>query len=333
MSLLPTYFFRAFAVVLMLLTSGQANEAKTNETKLKVYLLGTGGPEFTPNRLGYATLVEANGQKLLFDTGRGVTQRLYESRVNPKEVTQIFFTHLHSDHIDGLPTLWMTPWFLLGRQQPLEVWGPAGTTEMVQGMRAMFGHDLKHRVNEFNPPGGLNVAVHEIRDGVVYQRDGVRVTAFIVQHGDGNPAFGYRIDYAGHAVVLSGDTTYNDNVVRQGQGADLIVHNVIAFSDRLTRLPEMQGVLAKLTTPQQAAEVFVKAHPRLAVFSHIVTKELPTGEEGDKIILERTRKAGYNGPLQMGQDRMVIEIGNQVVVVPPQPTEHLPALDSKDSTF
>jgi len=78
---------------------------------VKVYLLGTGGPEITLYRQGYATLIEAGQEKLLFDTGRGVLQRLYESKVEISEVTKIFLTHLHSDHIEGLPNLWMTGWF------------------------------------------------------------------------------------------------------------------------------------------------------------------------------------------------------------------------------
>ena len=81
----------------------------------------------------------------------GANQRLYQSRVNPKDISKIFLTHLHNDHFEGLPDLWMTPWFLLGRDHGFELWGPEGTAEMVQGMRAMFGHDLKERVNQFNP--------------------------------------------------------------------------------------------------------------------------------------------------------------------------------------
>jgi len=302
------------------------------EAIMKIHLLGTGGPELSPHRLGYATLVEANGQKLLFDAGRGVTQRIYESSINPKEVTRIFLTHLHNDHIEGLPTLWMTPWFLLGRDRPLEVWGPAGTATMIDGMRLMYAHDLEHRVNPFNKVENLDAHVQELESGVVYDRNGVRVTAFPVEHADGNPAYGYRIDYAGHAVVLSGDTTYNEAVVEQGTNVDLIVHNVIAFSPRLTQMPEMQGVLAKLTTPEQAAEVFTKAKPRMAVFSHIVKKELH-GAEGDAAIIERTRKAGYAGPLEMGLDRMVIEVREDIRVLPPRSTADLPDLDSKTATF
>ena len=321
--------FGRLVTVVVLISSAPGFAA---EGTLKVHLLGTGGPELFPNRLGYATLIEANGQKLLFDAGRGVTQRLYESRINPKEVTRIFLTHLHNDHFEGLPELWMTPWFLLGREAALELWGPEGSGTMIEGMRLMNTHDLEHRVNKFNKIEYLDVHVQEIDGGIVYDHDGIQVTAFVVEHDDGNPALGYRVDYARHSVVMSGDTTYSDNVVEHGTGTDLIVHNVIAFSERLTQVPEMQGVLAKLTTPEQAAAVFMKAQPRLAVYSHIVKKELH-GAEGDAVILERTRQAGYDGPLEIGQDRMTIEIGDEITIHPPQPTDDLPELDSKTATF
>jgi ribonuclease Z len=315
------------AALMSLATAAQAADAV-----MKVTLLGTAGPEYFPDRLGIATLVEANGELLLFDVGRGANQRLYQSRINPKDISKIFLTHLHNDHFEGLPDLWMTPWFLLGRDHGFELWGPEGTEEIVQGMRAMFGHDLKARVNQFNPIATLAIATHIVRDGVVFDKNGVKVTAFPVEHADGNPAFGYRIDSNGRSVVLSGDTTLNENVIKHGSGADLIVHNVIAFSDRLSQLPEMKGVLAKLTTPEQAAEVFKRAKPRLAVYSHIVTKELQ-GKKGEEQIIARTRAAGYDGPLMMGLDRMAIEIGDDVKVIAPRSIDDLPNLDSKGQAF
>jgi len=297
-----------------------------------VTLLGTAGPEYFPDRLGISTLVEADGELLLFDAGRGVNQRLYQSRVNPKDIAKIFITHLHNDHFEGLPALWMTPWFLLGRDHGFELWGPEGTEQMVQGMRLMFGHDLKARANQFNPIETLVIRTHIISDGVVYEKNGVKVIAFPVEHADGNPAFGYRVDWNGRRVVLSGDTTLNENVVKHATGVDLIVHNVIAFSDRLSRLPEMKGVLAKLTTPEQAAEVFQRAKPKLAVYSHLVTKELQ-GRKGEELIIARTRAAGYNGPLLIGVDRMAFEITDSVKVIPPRSIDDLQNLDSKGQPF
>jgi len=315
------------ASMVLALTSAHAAQPT-----MKVTLLGTAGPEYFPDRLGISTLVEVNGEKLLFDVGRGTNQRLYQSGVNPKDISRIFLTHLHSDHIEGLPDLWMTPWFLLGRDHGLELWGPDGTEQMVAGMRAMYGHDLKARVNKFNPIENLAIQTHVVSDGVAFEKNGISVTAFSVEHADGNPAFGYRIDWNGHRVLLSGDTTLNENLIKQGIGADLIVHNVIAFSDRLSEMPEMKGVLAKLTTPEQAAEVFQRTKPKLAVYSHIVTKELQ-GKNGEDQIIARTRAAGYEGPLMMGVDRMSFEISDEVKPFEPQPIERLQNLDSKDQVY
>ena len=187
-------------------------------------------------------------------------------------------------------------------------------------------------MNQFNPIETLAIQTHVVSAGVVFERSGVKVTAFPVEHADGNPAFGYRVDWNEHRVVLSGDTTLHENVIKHGTGADLIVHNVIAFSDRLSQMPEMKGVLAKLTTPEQGAEVFKRARPKLAVYSHIVTKELQ-GKKGEDQIIARTRAAGYDGPLVMGLDRMAFEIADGVKVIAPQSIDELQNLDSKGQPF
>ena len=112
---------------------------------LRVHLIGTGGPELTPERTGISTLVDANGRKFLFDVGRGALQNIYLSRIHPNDVTRIFLTHLHNDHYEGLPSLWMTPWFMFARKQRIELWDAWHRT-MVEGMRACSG-DLEHRSN------------------------------------------------------------------------------------------------------------------------------------------------------------------------------------------
>jgi len=325
---------RAFFALLAAAILAMPGLASPDEAPaMRVHLLGTGGPELTPGRQGYATLVELPGADdpdalLLFDAGRGALHSIYQQRINPKRVTRIFLTHIHSDHIAGLPDLWMTPWFLLGRTRPIEVWGPPGTAAMVAGMRAMYGHDLEHRTNSFNPAAAIAVAVHEIGPGEIYRHGDMRVVAFAVSHADGDPAYGYRIERHGRSVVLSGDTTLTASLREQATGADLLVQNVIAFGPRLSALPEMQGVLAKLTTPEQAADLLRTARPRLAIFSHIVKKELP-GKKGDDMILARVRAAGYRGPLVMGRDHMVVEVGDTVRLLPARPPARLNELDSK----
>jgi ribonuclease Z len=320
------------STLLVLATIAFAGQVPARADGLRVHLIGTGGPELTPDRAGISTLVDANGRKLLFDAGRGALQNIYLSRIHPNDVTRIFLTHLHNDHYEGLSSLWLTPWFMFGRKQQIELWGPPGTARMVEGMRLMFEHDIEHRSNPVFKRDDLNIKVKEIAEGVVYDEGGIVVTAFPVEHHDGNPAFGYRLDAGDRSVLLSGDTTYHENVVKYGKNVDVMVHNVVAFSEAMHKAGAMQPVLDKLTTPEQAAQVFTKAAPRLAVFSHIVKKELP-GAAGDDIVLERTRKAGYAGPLRMGIDRMTIDVGPEATVSPPLPTQGMPELDKVDARF
>ena len=291
---------------------------------LKVTLLGTGYPRPVIERFGPSILIEAGKEKLLFDCGRGVTQRLYQLKVPFGEVTALFLTHLHSDHIVGIPDVYLTGW-LLGRTTPLRVWGPAGTAEMMSHLEQAYQFDIHTRrdVDEKLPRQGAVVVAKDIEQGVVYQNNDLRVTAFAVDHFPVKPAFGYRVDYAGHSVVLSGDTRYSENLIRFSQGADILIHEVIdpeayLAGDRLFS-PEMkQKVIAHHTNPEQAGTIFNKVKPKLAVYSHIVPFDAPD-------LVAHTRKT-YPGPLEVGEDLMSIEIGDKVhvhrseiVCAPPPP--------------
>ncbi|MEI9815136.1 MAG: MBL fold metallo-hydrolase [Acidobacteriota bacterium] len=291
---------------------------------IEIHLIGTGGPELSAARRGPATLVSIGSNQFLFDAGRGVLDGLFASGLAPQNVTKIFLTHLHNDHIEGLPTLWITPWFLLGRQQPLEVWGPAGTRAMIDGMRRMFAHDLDRRSNAKLRRAYLDIRVHEIAKGEVYRDGSTVIRAYTAEHADGNPALSYRVESGGHAVLLTGDTTLTDTLQAASEGTDVIVANIAAGTPAIEASGSITPILAKLLRPEQAARLFTQAKPKLAVFSHIVKKGLP-GSSGDEAILARVRSAGYTGPLVMGADRMRIRVGAEVQWTPPAapPSEDL----------
>jgi ribonuclease Z len=261
--------------------------------------------------------VEAGGQKLLFDAGRGALQRLNQLKVKWQDVNGVFLTHLHSDHVVGFPDLWLTGWLTPGRTVPLRVWGPRGTTRMMSLLEQAFEFDIRIRLYDDRPsPDGIVLLAQDIVEGVVYDTGGVKVTAFLVDHAPITPAFGYRIDHAGRSVVLSGDTRVSENLVKHAQGVDLLVHEVAAPAtfQRAGAAPERaKSVVAHHVTPEQAGEVFTRTKPRLAVYSHIV---LPTATEHDLIPPTRTT---YSGPLELGEDLMVIEVGERIVVRKPAP--------------
>jgi ribonuclease Z len=275
-----------------------------------VTLLGTGNPRPTITRFGPSILVQAGHQNLLFDCGRGATIRLYQLKIS--QIDGLFLTHLHSDHIVGIPDLWLTNW-VMGRKTPFRVWGPAGTRDMMKHLEQAYAFDIHIRrdVDQHLPASGIEVEAKDIDQGVVYESHGVKVTTFLVDHGLVKPAFGYRVDYSGHSVVLSGDTNYSENLIRYAQGTDVLIHEVIdpeAYADLTTsdNPEERKRILAHHTTPEDAGKVFTKVAPKLAVYSHIVPPDAPT-------LVQQTRKT-YSGPLEVGEDLMSIAIREQVTV-------------------
>jgi len=150
----------------------------------------------------------------------------------------------------------------------------------------------------------------------VYLQNGVRVTAFQVDHATAKPAFGYRIDYAGRSVVLSGDTRLSENLIRSSKGVDVLIHEVAWARPELLKKSEAARIIIGLhTTPEEAGTVFARTKPRLAVFSHVVlvTTDPAFREPTNADVLELTRKT-YEGPLEMGEDLMTIEIGDKIHV-------------------
>ena len=282
---------------------------------LKVTLLGTGNPRPRIDRFGPSILVEAGKETLLFDCGRGATIRLSQASVPFSSVTALFLTHLHSDHVVGLPDLWLTGW-IMGRHVPLQVWGPTGTVDMLKGLEQAYAFDVHMRrdVDEQIPAQGAVLMGKDIGEGVVYENNGVKVTAFLVDHGPVKPALGFRVDYQGHAVVLSGDTRPSENLIKFSRGTDVLVHEVFdpeAYREVGNSLtPEQRKrVREHHSTPEEAGTVFTKVAPKLAVYSHIVPPDVPD-------VIPHTRKT-YSGPLEVGEDLMTIEIGEQVRVQRP----------------
>lgn len=277
---------------------------------LKVVLLGTGvGPRVNLEQFGASTLVHAGDVTLLFDCGRGATLRLAAAGVPIGSINRLFLTHLHSDHVIQIPDLLLTGWAGGGRKVPLEVWGPKGTGAMMDNLQKAFAFDIHVRrdVDERFPGEGIEVVSHDIEQGVVFDEQGVKVTAFLVDHGLVAPAFGYRIDYHGHSVALSGDTRVSENLMRFANGVDVLVHEVVdedAIRARGAVPMAAERIISHHTTAGQAAQVFTRVKPRLAVYSHA-----PNSER----VMAATRKT-YKGALQGPEDLLTIEIGDTIAV-------------------
>jgi len=286
----------------------------------KVTLLGTGVPIPSPDRFGPSTLIEAGDQKLLIDAGRGAAIRLYQLHVPIGRLDALLLTHYHSDHTSGIPDVWLTGWLTSHfgtRTKPFRVIGPVGAKTLMENLERAYALDIKIRIaDEKLPPEGIAVEVAEFdRDGVVYEKNGVKVIAFEVDHGDViKPAYGYRIEYAGRVAVISGDTRYNENVIKYGAGADLLIHEVAIVRPALLAEPFIQRIMAHHTSAREAGTVFARTRPRLGAYTHMVflaSEKVPRATV-DELIAET--RLTYDGPLEVGEDLMRFEIGQEVSV-------------------
>jgi ribonuclease Z len=231
-----------------------------------------------------------------------------------------FLTHYHSDHTSGLPDVWLTGWlesYFGTRKTPYRVIGPTGARELIENLERAYALDIKIRVaDEKLPLSGIATDVVEFDcDGTVYEQNGVRVIAFEVDHGDViKPCYGYRFEYGGRVAVFSSDTRYNQDVIKYGAGADLLVHEVASARPELMKEAYIQRIIGHHTTPREAGLVFAQTRPKLAAFTHIVQlggEGIPPPTIEDIVAETRTT---YSGPLVVGEDLMAFEIGETVSV-------------------
>jgi ribonuclease Z len=289
-----------YLIVLFLLLCMPASiSAAAASDEMRVTLLGTGTPFPNPERFGSAILVEVAGKRLLFDCGRGVVIRLAQVQVDPKEIDGLFLTHLHSDHVVGIPDLWLSGWFL-GRDRSLSIWGPPGTRSMAEHLVQAFGFDIRTRQATPDPlPGkGVEIDAKEIEQGEIYNDSSTRVSAFVVDHGAVKPAFGYRVDSAGHSVVISGDTKFCQNLVDFAKDADCLIHAAWSAGWKNPTPPSKRSI----ASAEDVGRVFAMVKPKLGVIYHYKDED----GLGDAVRKE------YKGPFVIASDLMTINVGKTI---------------------
>lgn len=294
---------------------------------LHVVLCGAGGPLADPDRSGPCVAVVAGRSLFVVDAGSGAARNLTRMGLPPGQVEAVLLTHFHSDHIDGLGELGMLRWTGAAHDQPLPVLGPPGVEEVVEGFNRAYrldaGYRTAHHGPKVAPPGGAGLSSRPFAappDGEslrVWEEPDLVVTTFSVDHAPVTPAVGYRFDYAGRSVLLSGDTSPSRNLLRYARGVDLLVHE--ALGSRLVAVlhdaAEAAGRanIAKIatdipgyhTTPVQAAEIAQAAGARRLLFYHVVPPMPLPGLEA--AFVEGVAEA-YEGPFSVGRDGTMVSL-------------------------
>ncbi len=317
---------------------------------LHVWFCGTGSPQVERDRAQSCTAILAGGSFLIFDAGSGSGLKADLGNLPLGSLDAVFFTHLHSDHIVDLPVFMNHSW-RYGRQKPLSVIGPTGTSVVVDGFNRALGPDVSYRSQNEVPSTsrepaqsspvrtspadrtlkayvetafaiGYDAAVEGKNRTLVYETPaGLKVYAFLVEHEPVKPAFGYRIEYKGKVVVISGDTRKTENIAIHAKGADYLIHEaynkdivnrIISFQSEVPDTPFTRQVfrIAQLTqhyhtTPVEAAELAEQADVKTLVFSHVIP---PLGSGPQQMILRGLFLKGvdraFKGEVMIAQDGM-----------------------------
>lgn len=296
----------ACLIALSLLAPG-ADPAPGAESA-KVIILGSGTPIPDPLSSGPCVAVVVNGQAYLFDAGPGVVRQAQAAAekfgiagLDATHLTRLFVTHLHSDHTLGYPDLILTPW-VVGRRQPLEIYGPKGIASMTDHLKQAYAEDIQIRTGglEGLNDEGLSVKVREIEGaGVVYKDQNVTVRSIEVKHGSWPQAFGYAIDAGGRRIVISGDTRPTQSIIEACNGCDVLVHEVYS-EDRFNRVfgaSRGQYHRSFHTSTQELATLASKARPKLLVLYH----QLYFGSPKEVDLVKEIRQT-YSGVVVNGRD-------------------------------
>jgi ribonuclease BN (tRNA processing enzyme) len=270
----------------------------------RVVMLGTGTPNADPDRSGPAVAGVVNDRAYLFDAGPGIVRRASAAeRAGTRALRQtnldvVFLTHLHSDHTLGLPDLMFSPW-VLERTAPLRVFGPAGTFQMIASLVSAYREDIRVRLDGGEPSNktGWKTEARDVDPGFVFQDSNVKVTAFAVQHGAWTHAFGYRIETRDRVIVLSGDTGPSEEIVKQCNGCDVLVHEVRSHEKLATRPEAWQKYhRAFHTSTLELAALAQRAKPKLLVLYH----QLYWGASDDDLL--REVRTVYSGAVVSAKD-------------------------------
>jgi ribonuclease Z len=254
--------------------------------EMKVILLGTGIPLCGVERSKPANVVMAGNKFFIVDCGAGVANRLFMAGIPPSRISDILITHHHSDHNSGFTNLLLSGWVggpEPSREIPVQVYGPSNSSDIIGKFMDAMQWDIEIRARHAGDSlKGMEVHIHEKNEGVIYDNDGIKITAFTVDHGIVKPALGFRFEYRNRVIVISGDTLPCENMVKHSEGADVLIHEAYSrdwIEAGLKRFPHMtkraMAIMNYHSSTLEAAEIAKKARVKHLVFTHMMPSPAP----------------------------------------------------------
>lgn len=273
-------------------------------TPTKLVLLGTGTPFADPNKSGPSLAIVVNNTSYIVDCGPGVVRRAAEASklgfasLEAAHLKTLFITHLHSDHTIGLADIILTP-AVLDRNAPITIYGPSGSKKMTDHLMDAYKEDIAIRINGLEKGDAIayQVYTNEIKEGQIYKDSNLTVTAFNVNHGQWDNAFGYVFQTKDKKIVVSGDCTYSENLIKYAKDCDILVHEVYSDAGLKKRTQRWQDYHATFhTSTYQLADIANKVKPKLLILNH----QLTFGSTLQSLLDEV--KSKYTGPVINGSD-------------------------------
>lgn len=272
-------------------------------SKTQFLILGSGTPNCVAGRAQQSAAVIVNDQPYIIDCGGGVVQRIAEAvamgvtALEDAKLTRVFITHLHPDHTVGLADLMIAPW-VKTRIQPLQIYGPKGTREMVENLLDAFKVGIDEHINGLAAlPAPLNVEVYEFEAGMIYSDNNIAIEAFNVRHGR-LAAFGFKLVTEDKVIVHSGDTCAVPVMAQKAKGCDILIHEVYCQASLMLREPGWRRYHQSAhTSTYELAEIANKAQPKLLILNHYMT----WGYFSDEKLLEEIGEQ-YHGRVVIGRD-------------------------------
>ena len=265
-----------FITALFIATCGTLN-AQNSDTKL--VLLGTGSPFADPTKSGPSLAIVVNNTSYIVDCGPGVVRRAVEASklgfpsLEASQLNTLFITHLHSDHTIGLADIILTP-AVLDRNAPIRIYGPVGSKKMTADLMSAYKEDIDIRINGLEKADAIAYQVYaqEIKEGEIYKDSNLTVTAFKVQHGQWDHAFGFVFQTKDKKIVISGDCTYSENLIKFAKDCDILVHEVYSDAGLKKRTQRWQDYHSTFhTSTYQLADIANQVKPKLLILNHQLT--------------------------------------------------------------